>query len=130
GRSRGPSGPAALTCPTASYGRSRRLSRAGATFSRIFSTRRPNPFVRIVGSDSGTGGRRRRGIPGSSTRGGGSVEYVEEDARLSRLTTEWNLIFLTQTGTPEEAGRAASQLICRYAGAVHRYFLKALGDPD
>ena len=58
------------------------------------------------------------------------MENVEEDPRLSRLTTEWNLIFQTQTGTPEEAGRAAAQLICRYAGAVHRYFLKALGDPD
>jgi RNA polymerase sigma-70 factor (ECF subfamily) len=58
------------------------------------------------------------------------VENVEVDPRLSRLTTEWNLIFQTQSGTPEEAGRAVSQLICRYAGAVHRYFLKALGDPD
>jgi RNA polymerase sigma factor (sigma-70 family) len=58
------------------------------------------------------------------------VEHVEEDSRLSRMSTEWNLIFQTQTGTPEEAGTAVAQLICRYAGAVHRYFLKALKDPD
>jgi RNA polymerase sigma-70 factor (ECF subfamily) len=58
------------------------------------------------------------------------VEHVEDDPRLSRLSTEWNLIFQAQTGTPEEATRAAAQLISRYAGAVHRYFLKALGDPD
>jgi RNA polymerase sigma-70 factor (ECF subfamily) len=46
------------------------------------------------------------------------------------MTTEWNLIFQTKAGTPEEANRAASVLICRYAGAVHRYLLKALGDAD
>jgi RNA polymerase sigma-70 factor (ECF subfamily) len=58
------------------------------------------------------------------------VEKVEAEPRLSRLTTQWNLIFQTKTGTPEEANRAASLLICRYSGAVHRYLLKALRDPE
>jgi RNA polymerase sigma-70 factor (ECF subfamily) len=60
----------------------------------------------------------------------GIVETVDEEPRLDELSTQWTLLFQTQAGTPEEAHRAASQLICRYAGAVHRYLLKALGDPD
>jgi RNA polymerase sigma-70 factor (ECF subfamily) len=58
------------------------------------------------------------------------VEKVDFEPRLDQLSTNWTLVFQTRAGTPEEASRAAAQLICRYAGAVHRYLLKALGDPD
>jgi RNA polymerase sigma-70 factor (ECF subfamily) len=58
------------------------------------------------------------------------VEKVEVEPRLTDLSTQWNLVFLTQVGEPEEARRAAAQLMCRYAGAVHRYLLKALRDPQ
>jgi RNA polymerase sigma-70 factor (ECF subfamily) len=58
------------------------------------------------------------------------MENVEVDPRLSELSTQWTLVFQTQSGTPEQANQAACQLICRYAGAVHRYLLKALKDPE
>ena len=57
------------------------------------------------------------------------MEKVDVEPRLTDLSTQWNLVFLTQVGQPEEAQRAAAQLMCRYAGAVHRYLLKALKDP-
>jgi RNA polymerase sigma-70 factor (ECF subfamily) len=62
--------------------------------------------------------------------GGVTVEKVEVEPRLSHLTTQWTLVFQTQSGTPEQVHRATSQLMCRYAGAVHRYLLKALRDPE
>jgi RNA polymerase sigma factor (sigma-70 family) len=57
------------------------------------------------------------------------VEKVDLEPRLADLSTQWTLVFQAQAGVPEEASRAASQLMCRYAGAVHRYLLKALRDP-
>jgi RNA polymerase sigma-70 factor (ECF subfamily) len=58
------------------------------------------------------------------------VEKVEAEPRLSQLTTQWNLVFQTRSPTPEQASQAASQLMCRYAGAVQRYLLKAMGNSD
>jgi RNA polymerase sigma factor (sigma-70 family) len=57
------------------------------------------------------------------------VEKVDVEPRLTDLSTQWNLVFLAQAGQSEEAQRAAVQLMSRYAGAVHRYLLKALKDP-
>jgi DNA-directed RNA polymerase specialized sigma24 family protein len=59
-----------------------------------------------------------------------AVEKVEAEPRLADLSTQWNLVFDSRHGTPEQASLALSQLMCRYAGAVHRYLLKALKDPD
>ena len=58
------------------------------------------------------------------------MENVEFDPHLSQMSTQWTMVFQAHSGTPDEAHIAASQLMCRYAGAVHRYLLKALKDPD
>jgi DNA-directed RNA polymerase specialized sigma24 family protein len=58
------------------------------------------------------------------------VEHVEFDPHLSQMSTQWTMVFQAHSGTPDEAHIAASQLMCRYAGAVHRYLLKALKDAD
>ena len=71
--------------------------------------------------------RRPAGAPGG---GGGCVENVEFDPHLSQMSTQWTMVFQAHSGTPDEAHIAASRLMCRYAGAVHRYLLKALKDPD
>lgn len=58
------------------------------------------------------------------------MEKVEVEPRLADLSTQWNLVFEARSGTPEQVSLAMSRLMCRYAGAVHRYLLKALKDPD
>jgi RNA polymerase sigma factor (sigma-70 family) len=58
------------------------------------------------------------------------MENGECDPHLSQMSTQWTMVFQAHSGTPDEAHIAASQLMCRYAGAVHRYLLKALKDPD
>lgn len=58
------------------------------------------------------------------------MEKVEAEPRLADLSTQWNLVFEARTGTPEQVSLAMSQLMCRYAGAVQRYLLKALKDPE
>ena len=63
-------------------------------------------------------------------RGAIAVEKVEAEPRLADLSTQWNLIFQAKSGTPEQVSMAMSLLMCRYAGAVHRYLLKALKNPD
>ena len=61
---------------------------------------------------------------------GGGVETIEVDPHLSQMSTEWSMVFRAHSGSPDEAHEAASRLMCRYGGAVHRYLLKALRDPD
>jgi DNA-directed RNA polymerase specialized sigma24 family protein len=58
------------------------------------------------------------------------VEYIEPNPRLSQMSTDWTMVFQAHYGTPEQAGDAIAQLMCRYAGAIHRYLLKALKDPE
>jgi RNA polymerase sigma factor (sigma-70 family) len=58
------------------------------------------------------------------------VEDVEKDSRLSELSTHWTMLFQAQLGTPEEANDALKLMMLRYSGAVHRYFLKTVGDPE
>jgi RNA polymerase sigma factor (sigma-70 family) len=58
------------------------------------------------------------------------VENVEFDPHLSQMSTQWTMVFQAHSGDPDQAHIAASRLMCRYAGAVHRYLLKALKDPD
>src|SRR6516165_8565524 len=59
-----------------------------------------------------------------------AVEKVEAEPRLADMSTQWSLIFDSRSGTPEQVSLALSRLMCRYAGAVHRYLLKALKDPN
>ena len=50
---------------------------------------------------------------------------------LNQVSTEWSLIMQAHgSKSPEEAASAQIELMGRYAGAVHRYLLSALGDPD
>jgi RNA polymerase sigma-70 factor (ECF subfamily) len=58
------------------------------------------------------------------------LELVEADPRLSQMSTQWSMVFEAHSGTPDQVSAAVSRLMCRYAGAVHRYLLKALKDPD
>jgi RNA polymerase sigma factor (sigma-70 family) len=59
-----------------------------------------------------------------------AMENVEVDPHLSQMSTQWTMVFQAHEGTPEQVSVAVSHLMCRYAGAVHRYLLKALKDPD
>src|SRR5690348_10722755 len=85
-----------------SYGRPRRLSRRPA----IFPPPPPRPPPRYV-------------VP----PGGARMERDDRDARLSRISTEWDLIFQAHGGPPEAVTAAQTALMTRYAGAVHRYLL-------
>ena len=58
------------------------------------------------------------------------MEYVEPEPRLSQMTTHWTAVIEAHSGTPDQVKPAVSRLMCRYAGAVHRYFLKAVKNPD
>src|ERR1017187_8651659 len=58
------------------------------------------------------------------------MEHVEPEPRLSQMSTHWTVVFDAHTGTPDQASWAVSELECRYSGAVHRYFLKAVRDPN
>jgi RNA polymerase sigma factor (sigma-70 family) len=57
------------------------------------------------------------------------MEYVEHESRLSQMTTHWTAVLEAHNGTPEQVNPAVSRLMCRYSGAVHRYFLKAVKNP-
>jgi DNA-directed RNA polymerase specialized sigma24 family protein len=53
-----------------------------------------------------------------------------DDSRLSQLTTRWSIIFQACHG-PEVAAQAAQAAVLeRYCGAIYRYVLRVLGDPD
>ena len=58
------------------------------------------------------------------------VEAIEKDPRLSELSTQWTMLFQAHHGTPEQMNDALRIMMLRYEGAVHRYFLKAVGDPE
>ena len=69
-----------------------------------------------------------------SPRGGfdvdGPLDGSADIPHLNRITTEWNLVFLAHQGTPGQITDAQKQLMSRYAGAVHRYLLAIVRDPD
>lgn len=54
----------------------------------------------------------------------------DEPLHLSRISTEWDLVFQAHNGPPSEVTAAQTALLMRYAGAVHRYLLGTLRDPD
>jgi DNA-directed RNA polymerase specialized sigma24 family protein len=72
-------------------------------------------------------------IPGSQRIQGAelrTMERVEPEPRLSQMTTHWTAVIEAHSGTAGQVNPAVSRLMCRYAGAVHRYFLKAVKNPD
>jgi RNA polymerase sigma-70 factor (ECF subfamily) len=50
--------------------------------------------------------------------------------RLSRISTLWSLLAQAHTGSTAEAGAACQALMQRYCGAVYRYLLAAVRDPE
>jgi DNA-directed RNA polymerase specialized sigma24 family protein len=53
-----------------------------------------------------------------------------DDSRLSQITTRWSVIFEACHG-PDHADQAAqAQVLERYCGAIYRYAVRVLGDPD
>ncbi len=55
---------------------------------------------------------------------------MTDPTHLSRISTEWDLVFQAHNGPPELVSAAQTELMARYAGAVHRYLLGAVKDPD
>ncbi len=53
-----------------------------------------------------------------------------DNPHLSRITTEWDIVFQAHEGPSGEITAAQTALMLRYAGAIHRYLLRGLGDPD
>jgi RNA polymerase sigma factor (sigma-70 family) len=50
--------------------------------------------------------------------------------RLSAISTQWTMLFQAHEGSADAATAAQRQLMQRYSGAVFRYFLGAVRDPD
>lgn len=58
------------------------------------------------------------------------VETIDQDARLSQLSTEWSKLTYAYDASTEEYDRAVQFQTLRYLRAVHRYFLKTVHDPE
>lgn len=56
------------------------------------------------------------------------MEPEDRDDRLSRITTQWSVVFQAHNGSPEEVTQAQTELMLRYAGAIHRYLMGILRD--
>jgi RNA polymerase sigma-70 factor (ECF subfamily) len=54
----------------------------------------------------------------------------DPDPRLSRIDTLWSLVHRAHAGPAAEDGDAVARLLARYGGAVHRYLLGALRNPE
>src|SRR4051812_35402116 len=52
------------------------------------------------------------------------------DDRLSQITTQWTMLLRAHAGTPDAARSIQHALLERYGGAVTRYLLGAVRDPD
>src|SRR5262245_61954396 len=50
--------------------------------------------------------------------------------RLSRISTLWTLVNQAHRGAPDVVGSAQQRLLEHYGGAVHRYLLGGLRDPE
>lgn len=58
------------------------------------------------------------------------VEKEESNLHLSRMSTQWTLVFEAHSDRSDAAAAAQEALLHRYAGAIHRYLLAALRDPE
>ncbi len=57
-------------------------------------------------------------------------DELESDQRLSRITTHWTGVIQAHHGTTTSAEGARANLLQCYAGAVYRYLLGAVRDPE
>ena len=55
---------------------------------------------------------------------------ADERPNLSRISTEWDLIFRAHNGSPTEVTAAQVALMERYSGAVHRYLMAVARDQN
>jgi RNA polymerase sigma-70 factor (ECF subfamily) len=58
------------------------------------------------------------------------VDSAETSNRLSRINTQWTLVFEANKGEANDAQVAQQELIQRYCGAIYRYLLAAVRDAD
>jgi RNA polymerase sigma factor (sigma-70 family) len=58
------------------------------------------------------------------------MEPAELEQRLSRITTLGTVVFQAHGETTDAAGAARNHLMLRYSGAVYRYLLGAVRDPE
>jgi RNA polymerase sigma-70 factor (ECF subfamily) len=58
------------------------------------------------------------------------MERSDQDERLSRIETNWATLLCAHDPAASGARAARDRLILRYSGAVYRYLLGALRDPD
>lgn len=54
----------------------------------------------------------------------------EIQERLSVINTRWSLLVEAHQGSADEAARARASLLQRYSGAVYRYLLAGVRDPE
>src|SRR5262245_44520612 len=54
----------------------------------------------------------------------------ELEQRLSGIATQWTAVFRAHGETTDSAVSARNRLMLRYSGAVYRYLLGAVRDPD
>jgi DNA-directed RNA polymerase specialized sigma24 family protein len=66
----------------------------------------------------------------SPSTGASRVDSEALNQHLSRIETHWTAVFQAHQGRPAEVAEAQSALMRRYGGAVHRYLLASLRDPD
>jgi len=52
------------------------------------------------------------------------------DQRLSKIATLWTVVFRAHEGGADSAPEARNRLMLRYSGAVYRYLLGAIRDPE
>ena len=56
------------------------------------------------------------------------MDQPELDEHLSRITTQWTVVFQAHKGTGETVQDAQAKLLQRYCGAIYRYLLATLRD--
>jgi RNA polymerase sigma-70 factor (ECF subfamily) len=58
------------------------------------------------------------------------MEHQDMSQHLSRITTMWSMVFQAHGGQADAANAAQRVLMQRYNGAIYRYLLAALRNPD
>jgi RNA polymerase sigma-70 factor (ECF subfamily) len=58
------------------------------------------------------------------------MDAHELEQRLSRIATQWTMVFRAHQAPPDDAGAARRRLMERYSGAAYRYLLGAVRDAD
>jgi len=58
------------------------------------------------------------------------MEPANLNDRLSRISTQWTMIFRAHGGSADEPSAAKTELMLRYSGAVYRYLLGIVRNPD